>query len=325
MAWLITGGAGYIGAHVAIAMKAAGFEIVILDDLSSGHKSFIPPHAPLVEGNIQDSEVLEKAFSYGIDGVIHLAGYKYAGVSISEPLKAYKSNVSGTIALLDWMCKFNVNNLVFSSSAAVYGTPSTQFVTEETEVSPESPYGTSKLMGELIIRDYANSTKLAYTCLRYFNVVGSGEINISDRSPHNLFPLLFSKLNSGETPHINGVDYPTEDGTCVRDYVHVSDIAEAHVSAAIKLSRGENLKPVYNLGAGRGTSVLDIMRVASEVTGISFLPEIKPRRLGDPARIVATGTKAIADLGWKNTHSLEEMISTAWVAELHWRELLQNK
>ena len=318
MAWLVTGGAGYIGSHVVREFLAADLEAVVIDDLSSGFSSFVPNGVKFIQGNLLDPGALATALDSEIDGVVHLAGYKYAGESVKVPLHTYEQNVTATVKLLEAMQVAGVNKIVFSSSAAVYGTPPVDQVTEQTATSPESPYGQTKLIGEWLVAAQARATGLAHTSLRYFNVVGSGDPAVRDMSPHNLFPLVFRALAEGRTPAINGDDYPTPDGTCVRDYVHVSDIARAHVAAAKKMIAGVPLDPVYNLGAGDGTSVREIMDVAARVTGIPFTPDIRDRRPGDPARIVASGKRASADLDWTNTHDLESMMSTAWDA---WQSL----
>ena len=315
MSWLVTGGAGYIGAHVVRAFQEVGLEAVVIDDLSSGHRGFVQPEVPFVEGSIVDTElVAETLEKHDVEGVVHLAGFKYAGVSVDRPLHTYTQNVTGTINLLEAMERTGVESMVFSSSAATFGTPDVELVTEETATAPESPYGESKLIGEWLIRDQARATGLRHTSLRYFNVVGSGSTDIFDTSPHNLFPIVFEMLLDGKTPRINGDDYDTPDGTCVRDYVHVADLAEAHVVAARHLSAGDPLDPVYNLGSGTGSSVREIMDAIRTVTGIDFTPEIAPRRPGDPARIVATGEAAARDLDWQMRHSLEDMVRTAWEA-----------
>jgi UDP-glucose 4-epimerase len=249
-----------------------------------------------------------------VQGVVHLAGFKYAGVSVTKPLHTYQQNVTGTMTLLAAMEATGVERIVFSSSAAVYGTPDVDLVTEGTERHPESPYGESKLIGEWLLADQARAAGLQHTSLRYFNVVGSGTTEVYDPSPHNLFPLVFDALLEGRTPRINGDDYPTPDGTCVRDYIHVADLAAAHVVAARRLDAGEPLEPVYNLGSGDGVSVGEIMRAMADVTGIDFTPEIGPRRPGDPARIVASGELAARDLDWRMRHSLADMVSSAWEA-----------
>ncbi|SEC01100.1 UDP-galactose 4-epimerase [Paramicrobacterium humi] len=315
MAWLVTGGAGYIGAHVVRAFREQDIDVVIVDDLSSGHDSFVPEHVPFVRGSILDQELLEKTFTdHGVTGVVHVAGFKYAGVSVQRPLHTYEQNVTGTAVLLQAMQNTGVEKIVFSSSAAVYGTPDVDLVTEDTAKSPESPYGESKLIGEWMLRDQAVATGLAHTSLRYFNVVGSGYPDVYDTSPHNLFPLVFDALLAGKTPRINGDDYPTPDGTCVRDYIHVGDLAISHVAAAARLDAGQPIEPVYNLGSGDGVSVGEIMSTVADVTGIAFTPEIAPRRQGDPARIVASGELAARDLDWRMRHSLAEMVLSAWNA-----------
>ncbi|MEY4477294.1 MAG: UDP-glucose 4-epimerase GalE [Actinomycetota bacterium] len=315
MSWLVTGGAGYIGSHVVRAFAAAGIDVVVLDNLSSGHREFVPAGVPFVNASITDDVALRDLFAvHDIDGVVHLAGYKYAGESVKFPLVTYDQNVTGTAVLLEAMATAGTGRIVFSSSAAVYGTPRVDVVTESTETNPQSPYGETKLIGEWLIRDQAVAAGLAYTSLRYFNVVGSGTDEVADTSPHNLFPLIFRALAEGRTPAIFGDDYPTVDGTCVRDYVHVADVAEAHVSAAKALMDGKALEPVYNLGSGAGTSVGEIMAAVKSVTGIDFEPDIKPRRAGDPSQIVADGKLAARDLGWEQRHTVESMVATAWSA-----------
>lgn len=315
MSWLVTGGAGYIGAHVVRAFRAQGIDTVVVDDLSSGRKGFVPAGAPFVQGTILDGGLLERTMAeHGVQGVVHLAGFKYAGVSVQRPLHTYQQNVTGTAILLGAMEAAGVERIVFSSSAAVYGTPDVDLVTEATPKRPESPYGESKLIGEWLLADQGRAAGLRHTSLRYFNVVGSGTDEIFDPSPHNLFPLVFDALIEGRTPRINGADYPTPDGTCVRDYIHVADLADAHVAAARRLDAGEPVEPVYNLGSGDGVSVGEIMREVAKVTGIDFEPEIAPRRQGDPARIVASGELAARDLDWRMRHSLADMVSSAWSA-----------
>jgi len=315
MSWLVTGGAGYIGSHVVQALRQAGLTPVVVDDLSSGIRRFVPEDVAFVEASILDRAAVEGALrEHAVEGVIHLAGFKYAGVSVSRPLHTYATNVTGTATLLDAMLAAGVDKLVFSSSAAAYGTPDVDLVTEETPTHPESPYGESKLIGEWLIRDVATAHGLRHTSLRYFNVVGSGSPDLFDSSPHNLFPLVFDALAHGRTPQINGDDYPTPDGTCVRDYVHVADLAHSHVVAARALASGASLEPVYNLGSGAGSSVRQIMDTIREVTGIDFEPVIKPRRPGDPARIVAAGDLARRDLEWEMRHDLRSMVATAWEA-----------
>lgn len=315
MTWLVTGGAGYIGAHVVRAFTKVGLDSVVLDDLSSGHRGFVPDDVPFVQGSITDTDLVADTLARrGIEGVVHLAAFKYAGVSVQRPLHTYTQNVTGTTSLLEAMASQGVDKIVYSSSAAVFGTPDTDLVTEQTPTVPQSPYGESKLVGEWLLRDQATAVGLRHTSLRYFNVVGSGTPDIWDTSPHNLFPLVFDALLDGRTPIIKGDDYPTPDGTCVRDYIHVADLADAHVAAAQTLAAGGSLEPAYNLGSGDGMSVREIMTAVARVTGIDFEPVVEDRRPGDPARIVASGELAARDLGWRMTYSVDEMVRTAWEA-----------
>lgn len=315
MTWLVTGGAGYIGSHVVRALAKVGLDPVVLDDLSSGHADFVPSDVPFVRGSVLDGALLLQAFDeHDITGVVHLAGFKYAGESVKEPLHAYDQNVTGTARLLAVMASAEVDQIVFSSSAAVYGTPSPGMVTEDSPKRPESPYGETKLIGEWLLADQAKAVGLRYTALRYFNVIGSGDDELWDSSPHNLLPIVFRTLLDGGTPRINGDDYDTPDGTAVRDYVDVQDIAEAHAVAAQRLEAGATLEPAYNLGSGAGSSVGEIMRTVSDVTGVAFEPVVGPRRTGDPASIVASGALATRDLDWAMRHSLTEMVASQWEA-----------
>ena len=311
----MTGGAGYIGAHVVREFLAADIPVTVLDNLSSGQLGFIPGHVSFTRGTVLDGALLERIFDeHDVTGVVHLAGFKYAGVSVQRPLHTYEQNVDGTTVLLAAMQDRGVQKMVFSSSAAVYGTPDVDLVTEETPKAPQSPYGESKLIGEWLLRDQQIAADLRHTSLRYFNVVGSGHPEIYDTSPHNLFPLVFDALLDGRTPQINGNDYPTPDGTNVRDYVHVSDIAAAHVAAARRLDAGEPIEVAYNLGSGSGVSVAEIMSAVARVTGIPFEAAIAARRAGDPPRIVASGDLAARDLDWRMRHTLDDMVASAWAA-----------
>lgn len=315
MTWLVTGGAGYIGSHVVRALLDADIPVVVIDDLSTGFEQFVPSGVPLVAGNLLDTVLVERTLrEHRVTGVVHIAGFKYAGVSVQKPLHTYEQNVSAMVSLLEAMQAVGVDRMVFSSSAATFGTPDVELVTEQTPTRPESPYGESKLIGEWLLRDVGRAAGLRHTSLRYFNVVGSGSPELFDASPHNLFPLVFDMLYRGETPRINGADYPTPDGTCVRDYIHVSDLSLAHVAAARRLDAGDSVEPVYNLGSGSGTSVREIMTAMRKVTGVDFEPVIAARRPGDPARIVASGELAARDLNWEMRHTLEEMVESAWVA-----------
>jgi UDP-glucose 4-epimerase len=315
MSWLVTGGAGYIGSHVTQSLLDAGSPVVVIDDLSSGFEHFVPESAQFVRGTLLDETLVTDTLRrHDVRGVIHIAGYKYAGESVKRPLHTYEQNISAMVTLLKAMADTGVDQIVFSSSAATFGTPAVEVVDETTSTTPESPYGETKLIGEWLLRDIGRATGLRHTSLRYFNVVGSGSERLFDASPHNLFPRVFDMLIGGDSPRINGDDYPTPDGTCVRDYIHVADLALAHVAAARRLDDGLPVEPVYNLGSGSGTSVRQIMTAMRTVTGVDFEPEVTPRRPGDPARIVTTAELAERDLDWRMRHSLEDMVASAWTA-----------
>lgn len=316
--WLVTGGAGYIGAHVVRAFQAEGITPVVIDDLSSGHREFVPEGVEFVEGSILDTDLVAGTLTRtGCAGVMHIAGFKYAGVSVERPLHTYAQNVTGTVSVLDAMARAGVDAYVFSSSASVYGTPDVDIVTEDQPLHPESPYGETKLIGEWLAADAVRARPaLRAVCLRYFNVVGSGTDEVYDSSPHNLFPLVIEALLAGKTPHINGDDYATPDGTCVRDYVHVADLAISHVAAAKALADGRELLSAYNLGSGDGLSVAQIMDAMARMTGHDFVPTVGPRRPGDPARIVADGTAAARDLDWTMRWTVDEMVKSAWSARV---------
>lgn len=315
MSWLVTGGAGYIGSHVVKALLDADIPVVVIDDLSSGFEQFVPAEAQFVRGTLLDRHLVDDTLRrHNVQGVIHVAGYKYAGESVKRPLHTYEQNISAMVILLQAMEHAGIDKIVFSSSAATFGAVDVEIVDEATATAPQSPYGETKLIGEWLLRDLGVATGLKHTSLRYFNVVGSGSDELFDASPHNLFPLVFDMLYRGDTPRINGDDYPTPDGTCVRDYIHVADLALAHVAAARRLDEGLPVEAVYNLGSGSGTSVRQIMTAIRNVTGIDFEPTVTPRRLGDPARIVAAGDLAARDLDWTMRHSLEDMVASAWRA-----------
>ena len=309
MSWLVTGGAGYIGAHVVRALLKAGLEPVVLDSLSSGHRGFVPDSVPFVEASVTDGRAVRRALvDHEVTGVIHVAGFKYAGESVARPLHTYTQNVTGMVTLLEAMQAESVTSLVFSSSASVFGTPSVDLVVEDTPKAPESPYGESKLIGEWLLADQARAVEgFRSTSLRYFNVVGSGDPQVYDTSPHNLFPIVFDRLLAGQVPQINGDDYDTPDGTCVRDYIHVADLAHSHVVAAQRLAEGAPIEPAYNLGSGTGSSVREIMTAMAAGTGIDFTPTIAARRPGDPDRIVVVGDEPVQRRqgGGRHLHALD--------------------
>ncbi len=315
MTWLITGGAGYIGSHVADAFLQDGFDVVVVDDLSTGKKEFVPDGAAFVCGSVDDSELLETVFADNtIEGVVHLAGFKFAGESVINPLTAFTANTTATVSLLDAMVNHRVTALVFSSSCSVYGDTGDALVDETFPTNPQSPYGRSKLAAEWIIRDCARAFGITHASLRYFNVIGTRLAGVIDLSPHNIVPAVNSSLLAGKPPRINGDDYATPDGTCVRDYVDVGELADAHLVAAQRILAGHHVEPVYNLGSDSGASVKQIVDAALAVSGVAVAPTIGPRRPGDPASIVAKSNLAVRDLGWAAATPVAGMIGADWQA-----------
>ena len=291
--------------------------MVVVDDLSTSTADRVAGR-PLVRTDVAApgaATVLAQVIAdHGVTSVVHLAARKQVGESVQRPEWYYAQNVGGLGAVLEAARRTGCDRLVFSSSAAVYGEPPQSRVDEDVRPDPINPYGQTKLVGEWMVRAAARAWGLRQVSLRYFNVVGSGEPDLYDSSPHNLFPLVIKALSQGHRPRIFGEDYPTPDGTCVRDYVHVADLAEAHVTAVRRLLDGRDLEPVYNLGNGDGVSVRQIMQAVSAATGVDFEPEVMGRRPGDPARIVASGERAERDLDWKLTHTLDDMVASAWQA-----------
>ena len=314
MTWLLTGGAGYIGGHIAHALRAAGHGVVVLDDLSTGVRDRVPEDVPLVEASLRDAEAVRAALrDHAVSGVVHLAAKKAVGESVERPLYYYAENVTGTQVLLDAMLDEGISRIVFSSSAAVYGSPDTEVVTEESPTVPVSPYGESKLIGEWLMRDVGRAVGVHWVSLRYFNVAGAGAPHLGDIGVFNLIPLVFQALSRGERPQVFGGDYPTRDGSCVRDYIDVVDLARAHVAAAERLQRGP-AGEVYNVGRGEGVTVKEVLEVARDVTGHDFEYDVVDRRSGDPACIVANAEKISRDLGWMAGRDLKDMVRSAWEA-----------
>ncbi len=312
MTWLLTGGAGYIGAHIVRAFQRADVRVVVLDDLSTGIRSNVPADVPLVVASVADQTVVAAALrEHEVTGVLHLAAKKSVGESVAKPLLYWDDNVGGMRALLQACVDVGVDRVLFSSSAAVYGTPPTNFVTEQTPTAPMSPYGESKLAGEWMLKDLAVANGLRWAALRYFNVAGAGAPELRDRSVSNLIPMTFEALSAGRHPQLFGDDYDTRDGSCIRDYIHVVDLAEAHVAAARRLDE-QDTGDLYNVGRGEGVTVKEVYETVRAVTGIDFVYDVAPRRPGDPAAYFADPAKIETDLGWKARLDLEEMVRSAW-------------
>ncbi|MFC9318739.1 UDP-glucose 4-epimerase GalE [Streptomyces nigra] len=314
MTWLITGGAGYIGAHVVRAMTRAGERAVVYDDLSTGIADRVPDGVPLVVGSTLDRERVARALAaHRITGVVHLAAKKQVGESVDRPLLYYQENVEGLRVLLEAVtATSHVRSFVLSSSAAVYGMPDVDLVTEETPCAPISPYGETKLAGEWLVRATGRATGLSTASLRYFNVAGAAAPELADTGVFNIVPMVFEKLTQGEAPRIFGDDYPTPDGTCVRDYIHVVDLAEAHVAAARALQSSPGHSLTLNIGRGEGVSVREMIDLINAVTGYDRPPTVTPRRPGDPARVVASADRIATELGWKAKYDVRDMVTSAW-------------
>ena len=314
MTWLLTGGAGYIGAHIVRAFQRAEVPVVVLDDLSSGIRENVPTDVPFVLASVADQQAVAAAVGeHGVTGVLHLAAKKAVGESVAKPLLSWDENVGGMRALLQACVDAGVDRVLFSSSAAVYGTPPTDRVTEDTPTAPMSPYGECKLVGEWMLKDLAAAAGLRWAALRYFNVAGAGESQLGDRSVANLVPLTFEALTAGRNPQLLGDDYDTRDGSCIRDYIHVVDLAEAHVAAARRLDE-QDTGELYNVGRGEGVTVKEVYETVRAVTGIDFAYDIVARRAGDPAAYFADPTKIEKDLDWQARLGLDDMVRSAWEA-----------
>ena len=312
---LVTGGAGYIGAHVAAELLKSGYSIRIYDDFSNGlHRRVDGKFRDIVDGDMLDRVKLLAALD-GIDAVIHLAAKKAVEESVKDPLKYYENNVGGTLNLLGAMAAKGVKQLVYSSSAAVYSPNDKEAVVEDDPTAPLSPYGASKLLAEQLISSVGSAEQISNISLRYFNVVGSNIAEFGDNSKDNLVPKVFLALKNGKRPQIYGSDYPTPDGTCIRDYIHVQDLALAHLAALKKVESGY-ISQVYNVGSGKGYSVKEMMDQISKSLGRDINPELSPARAGDSPKLIASIDKIKEQLGWSPKASLEEMIDSAWQAEV---------
>jgi len=314
---LVTGGAGYIGSHVVEELKNSGYVPIVYDNLSTGHEGSVPEDVLLINGDIHDLDFLEHImYEYEIDAVMHFAASSLVGESMENPGRYYYNNVAGTLSLLDAMRKAGVDTIVFSSTAAVYGEPDKWPIEEEFDVRPTNVYGRTKLMIETMLADYDSAYDLRYVALRYFNAAGaapSGRIGEDHRPETHLIPIVLkTALKIRSSVSIFGTDYPTPDGTCIRDYIHVSDLAVAHVLALKHLLNGGTSK-VYNLGSEKGFSVREIIETAKKITEVDFAVSEEQRRPGDPAVLIASSKKIGEELGWQPNHSaIDEIISSAW-------------
>lgn len=321
MAVLVCGGAGYIGSHVNLELHKNGFETVVFDSLISGHKEAVK-WGRFVQGDLNDVKALEAVFqNFDISAVLHFAAFAYVGESMAEPEKYYLNNVSNTLQLLRVMRKFHCEKIVFSSTCATYGQPDRMPISEDMPQMPLNPYGRSKLMVEQILKDYDSAYGIRHVILRYFNAAGAdwrAGIGESHTPETHLIPLVLeAACGKRSAIEVFGTDYPTQDGTCVRDYIHVSDLADAHLRALQYLESG-GASENFNLGNARGTSVLEIIHAVKKVTGAQFQVICSDRRPGDPALLVGSSDKAKRVLEWEpRLGSVDEIVGDAWEWEMH--------
>lgn len=317
MTVLVLGGAGYIGSHTVYALIEKGEDVVIIDNLETGHMEAVHPDARFYKGDIRDRAFVDSVFDKEkIDAVIHFAANSLVGESMTDPLKYYDNNVNGTKVLLQSMVAHGVDKIVFSSTAATYGEPERVPIMETDKTEPTNPYGETKLSMEKMFKWTDRAHGVKYVSLRYFNACGahiSGEIGEAHSPETHLIPLILQvPLGQRETINVFGDDYPTKDGTCIRDYIHVTDLAQAHILAVDYLMKG-NESNIFNLGNGVGFTVNEVIETARKVTGHPIPAVVAPRRAGDPALLIASSDKAKTVLGWKPEHAdLEEIIATAW-------------
>jgi UDP-glucose 4-epimerase len=316
---LVTGGAGYIGSHAVLELKRAGYDLVILDNLVYGHRDIIDDvlKVELVEGDIRDRALLDQLFSqHNFSAVMHFSAYAYVGESVTDPAKYYRNNVISTLVLLEAMLEKGIKNFVFSSTCATYGIPQSIPLTEDHPQNPINPYGMTKLMVEKILADFDSAYGLKSVCFRYFNAAGADPSGLlgEDHNPEtHLIPLvLFAALGKQESVSIFGTDYDTPDGTCIRDYIHVNDLASAHILGLEYLLKSRK-SDAFNLGNGGGFSVREVLDTARKVTGKEIIALERDRRAGDPPILVGSSEKARTILGWNPQYpDLENIISHAW-------------
>lgn len=314
MSWLVTGGAGYIGAHVVREIQAADEQVVVVDDLSAGRRTRLHRSVPFVTGSVHDTAQLVRVMAaFKVDGVVHLAGHKGVAESTRHPLDYYRHNVHGLHSVLTAMLRGGVRRILFSSSAAVYGPVAPSPVAENSATEPGSPYGSTKLAAERLLREAAAAHGVDWAVLRYFNVGGAAAPELADTGTDNLIPRLLVAAETGTAVAVNGVDHPTRDGTCVRDYVHVTDVARAHRHVLDRLRNGP-LAAIYNVGSGIGASVLEVIDAVRQATGRPVPWLAAEPRAGDPAEVVADAAKIRTELGWAAVRGLDDIARSAWAA-----------
>ncbi len=312
----MVGGAGYIGAHVVARLQADNEDVLVVDDFSTGEQERVANSKVLeldVTSRTSVRVLTEIIGDHGVDTVYHFAAKKQVEESVHHPVDYYLSNIDGLAKVLDATVAGGAGQFVFSSSAAVYGQPSTSTISENETASPINPYGRTKLVGEWLVRDVSRATGLSTASLRYFNVAGAASSLLADRGSTNLIPQVMRAIAQGKSPQINGTDYPTPDGTCVRDFVHVTDLADAHTHLARLLERSDSASLTVNVGTGRGFSVREVVEGALRVAGSSRQPDIGPRRPGDPASVVAD-TSLLESTGWRARLGLTDMLESTWTA-----------
>lgn len=311
---LVTGGAGYIGSHVVLQAQAAGHNVVVIDDLSTGQPKRLNSDVELIQLHLAspqaESKLTELLSKQSFDAVIHLAARKQVGESVEKPEEYFRDNIGALAALLLAMRSTGHHKLVFSSSAATYGMPDVEKVKETDLPTPINPYGQTKLIGEWMVQN-ATAWGLRGVSLRYFNVAGTGARGMADTAALNLIPIAIGQLRRGEVPKVFGNDYPTPDGSCIRDYIHVTDLAEAHLAAIAHLE-GPAQHDIFNVGTGQGASVIEVLEEIRRVSGVDFEPEMAPRRAGDPPKLVADAGKIKDVLGFQTRYSLADIIDSAW-------------
>ncbi len=317
----VTGGAGYVGSHAVKCLQEQGYKVIVIDNLNKGHRMSVDSGIPFYLGDVRDRVFLEKVFSkHKIEAVMHFAADSLVGESVYEPIEYYQNNVLGSMILLDVMRQFGIMSMIFSSTAATYGEPVSIPITEEDPTCPTSPYGETKLAVEKLLKWSDQAYGIKSVVLRYFNVAGaheSAEIGEDHQPESHLIPLIL-KVALGQSASIKifGTDYPTLDGTCIRDYIHVMDLTDAHI-LALKQVLKTRRSATYNLGNGQGFSVNEVIEMARQVTGYSIPAEVVERRAGDPAILLASSQKAMAELGWKpKHHQLATIIQSAWAFHL---------